>query len=181
MPTNSEDTAEATGLEKVSFYFNPKECQCQRIYKLQYSCAHFTCYQDYAQTPSGQASVAHEQRTFRRTSWLQKRQRNHRSKCQYSLEHRGRKRIPEKKKSTSSLTMLNPLTVWISKKLQKILEEIGIPTGHTQLSPKKHVCRTRRNSQNFTGSLLGKEKDKTVCYHPVYLASMQSISCEMLG
>ena len=34
MPENLENSAEATGLEKVSFHSNPKERQCQRILKL---------------------------------------------------------------------------------------------------------------------------------------------------
>ena len=34
--------------------------------------------------------------------------------------------------------------------------------------------------EQMTGSNLGKEY-KVVCFHPVYLASMQSTSCEMLG
>ena len=33
MPANLENSAVATGLEKVSFHFNPKEKQCQRILK----------------------------------------------------------------------------------------------------------------------------------------------------
>ena len=36
-------TAVATGLEKVSFHFNPKERQFQRILKLLHSCTHLTC------------------------------------------------------------------------------------------------------------------------------------------
>ena len=32
----------ATGQEKVSFHFNPKERQCQRILKLLHNCTHFT-------------------------------------------------------------------------------------------------------------------------------------------
>ena len=35
-------TAVATGLEKVSFHFNPKERQCQRILKLPHSCTPLT-------------------------------------------------------------------------------------------------------------------------------------------
>ena len=35
-------TAMATGLENVSFHFNPKERQCQRIFKLPHSCNHHT-------------------------------------------------------------------------------------------------------------------------------------------
>ena len=34
MPTNLENSAKDTGLEKVSFYSNPKEQQYQRIFKL---------------------------------------------------------------------------------------------------------------------------------------------------
>ena len=34
MPTNLENSAVATGLEKVSFHSNPKEKQCQRVLKL---------------------------------------------------------------------------------------------------------------------------------------------------
>ena len=43
MPANLEHSAVATGLEKVSFHSNPKEQICQRMFKLQYSCTHFTC------------------------------------------------------------------------------------------------------------------------------------------
>jgi len=34
MPANVENSAVATGLEKISFHFNPKERQCQRMLKL---------------------------------------------------------------------------------------------------------------------------------------------------
>ena len=34
MPANLENSAVAIGLEKVSFHSNPKERQCQRIFKL---------------------------------------------------------------------------------------------------------------------------------------------------
>jgi len=36
MPANLENSAVATGLEKVSFHSNPKERQCQRMFKLPY-------------------------------------------------------------------------------------------------------------------------------------------------
>ena len=39
---NLENSAVATGLEKVCFHSNPKEGQCQRIFKPPHSCAHFT-------------------------------------------------------------------------------------------------------------------------------------------
>ena len=34
MPANLENLAVATGLEKISFHPNPKERQCQRMFKL---------------------------------------------------------------------------------------------------------------------------------------------------
>ena len=52
MPANLENSAVATGLEKVSFHSNPKERQCQRMFKLLYNCTHVMCQQDYAQNPS---------------------------------------------------------------------------------------------------------------------------------
>ena len=42
MPANSENSAVATGLEKVSFHSNPKERQCQRMLKLPHNCTHLT-------------------------------------------------------------------------------------------------------------------------------------------
>ena len=42
MPANSENSAVATGLEKVSFHSNPKERQCQRMLKLPHNCIYFT-------------------------------------------------------------------------------------------------------------------------------------------
>ena len=43
MPANLENSAVATGLEKVSFHSNPKERQCQRMLKLGHNYTHLTC------------------------------------------------------------------------------------------------------------------------------------------
>ena len=42
MPANLENSAVATGLEKVSFQSNPKGRQCQRMLKLPHNCTHLT-------------------------------------------------------------------------------------------------------------------------------------------
>ena len=42
MTVNLENSAAATGLEKVSFHSNPKERQCQRMLKLLHNCTHLT-------------------------------------------------------------------------------------------------------------------------------------------
>ena len=38
-----ENSAVATGLEKVTFLSNPKERQCQRMLKLLHNCTYLTC------------------------------------------------------------------------------------------------------------------------------------------
>ena len=43
IPANLENAAVATGLEKISFHSNPKERQCQRMFKLLHNCCHFKC------------------------------------------------------------------------------------------------------------------------------------------
>ena len=43
MPANLENSAVATGLEKVSFHSSPKERQCQRMIKLPHNRTHLTC------------------------------------------------------------------------------------------------------------------------------------------
>ena len=40
---NLENLAVATGLKKVSFHSNPKERQCQRMFRLPHNCTHLTC------------------------------------------------------------------------------------------------------------------------------------------
>ena len=44
MLANLENSAVATGLEKVSFHSSPKERQCQKMFKLLHSCTHLILY-----------------------------------------------------------------------------------------------------------------------------------------
>ena len=62
MLANLENSAVATGLEKVSFHSNPKERQCQRMLKLLHNCTHLTRYQSNAQNSQSrlQQYVKHE-------------------------------------------------------------------------------------------------------------------------
>ena len=136
MPANFENSAVATGLEKVCFHSNPKEGQCQRIFKLLYSCASFTYYLVNAQNPSRQASKVRALKSSRRTSWIQKRQRNQRSNYQHLLDDRKKQnktrefQTKKKKCTSASLTTLKLLTVWITTNCGK---EVGIPDHHTCL------------------------------------------------
>ena len=60
MPANLENSAVATGVEKVSFHSNPKERQCQRMFILPHNYTHLTCKQSNAQNSPSQASTVHE-------------------------------------------------------------------------------------------------------------------------
>ena len=100
---------------------------------------------------------------------------------------------------STSLTMLKPLTVWITTNW-KILKRNG-NTRPPCLPPEKPVCgylvlshsvvslctpwtmkqQLELDTEQLTGSKSGKEYDKAVCCHPAYLTYLQSTSCEILG
>ena len=61
----------ATGLEKGNFHSNPKERQCQKMFKLLHNSTHFTCYQSNAQNSPSQSSTVCEPRP-RCSSWIKK-------------------------------------------------------------------------------------------------------------
>ena len=63
-------TPVATGLEKVSFHFNPKDRQCQRIFKLLHNFTHLTCWESNAQNSPSAAKTFCEPRPSRSTSWI---------------------------------------------------------------------------------------------------------------
>ena len=72
--------------------------------------------------------------------------------------------------------------MWITTNW-KILKEMGIPEHLTCLLRNLYAGQeaTELNMEQQIGSKLGKEYVKAVYYHPAYLTSMQSISCEVPG
>ena len=159
MPTNLENAAVATGLEKVSFHSITKERQCQRMFKLPHNCTHFTYFQMYkldlekAEKPEIKLSAS---------TGSQKKQGNSRKNIYFCF-------IDYTK--AFDCVYLNNL-------------ENSERDGNTRppyLPPEKRVCRSRSNSQNQTwnnrtGSKLGQEYVKAVYCHPAYLTYIQSTS-----
>ena len=95
-----------------------------------------------------------------------------------------KKQQSSRKTSTSTLlTMLKPLTVWITTNW-KMLKEMGIPDHFTCLL---RTCTQVKKQQlepvmeRQTDSKLGKKYVKAVYGHPSYLTYMQSSSREMPG
>ena len=83
----------------------------------------------------------HQLRTSRYTSWIQESQKNQRSNCQHSLNHKENKGFlyDSRKISTSVLLiMLKPLIVWVTTNYGKFLER-GIADQLTCLLRK--LCR----------------------------------------
>ena len=80
------------------------------------------------------------------------------------------------------MTTLKPLTVWITTNW-KILKESEIQDYFNCLLRNLYVDQeeTAQVMEQWTGSNLGKEYEKTVYCHPAYLTYMQSTSCEMPG
>ena len=70
MPANLENSASATGLEKVIVHSNPIERQYQRMLKLPHKCTHLTRWQRNAQHSPRQALTVREPQASRCSSWL---------------------------------------------------------------------------------------------------------------
>ena len=85
---------------------------------------------------------------------------------------------------SASLTMVKTLTVWITTNCGKFLKRWEYQTN------KPSSCKTcsqvkkqqlELDMEQWTGSKVGKGYIKAIYFHPAYLTSVQSISCEMLG
>ena len=63
MPVNLENSAAATGLEKVGFHSTPKQRQCQRMFQLLHNCAYLTCWQSNGQNSHCEAFTVCKLRT----------------------------------------------------------------------------------------------------------------------
>ena len=121
MPANLENSAVATGLEKVSFHPNPKERQCQRMLKL------------LTIAPISYASrvmlkilqVRLQQYVNRELPDVQAGFRKGRGTRGQIANIVGSLKKQENSRKTStdaSLTMLKPLTVWITTNCGQFLK-----------------------------------------------------------
>ena len=143
-----ENSAVATELEKGQFSFQSQRKAMPKNVQITINCTHFTCQQGNAQNSPSQASAVCEHRTSRCSSRIRKGKRNQRSKCQHPLDHRKSKGIP-KNIYFCFIYYAKAFDCVDHNKLWKILKEMEIP-DHLTCPPVKPVCRTRRNSQNWT-------------------------------
>ena len=125
MPANLENSAVATVLEKVSFHSNPKERQCQRMFKLLHNCTHLTRQQSNAQNskPSFNSTWTMNFQMFKLV--LEKAEEPE-IKLPTSAGSPKKQKSSRKTSTSVLLTTQKPLTVWITTSW-KILKEMGIP------------------------------------------------------
>ena len=147
MPANRENSAVVTGLEKISFHSNPKERQCQRLFRLPHNCTHFTRQQSNAQNSPSQVLTLCELRTSRCLSWISRRQRNQSSNCQHPLDHRKRE-FQKNKIYFSFIDYAKTFDCVDHKKLENSSKDGNIRPPY--LPPEKSACSTRSKSKNQT-------------------------------
>ena len=157
MPANLENSAVATGLKKVSFHSNPKERQCQRMFKLSHNCSHLTCWQSNAQnSPSHTWTV-----NFQMFKLVLEKLEEPEIKLLTSIGSL-KKRIPEHLLQLRCAKAID--CVW------KILQ--GMETPEHLTCAFWEICTQVRKQQlepdmeQWTGSKLGKEYVKAVYCHP---------------
>ena len=113
MPANLENSAVATGLEKVSFHSNPKERQCQRILKLPHNALilHASKVMLKILLAKPQHFVNHELPYTQAGFWKDRGTRDQIANIYWIIE---KSREFRKTSLSALLTMPKPLTVWIT-------------------------------------------------------------------
>ena len=126
MTANLENSAVATGLEKVNFHSNPKQKQYQRMLKLPHNCTHLTRQQSNAQNSPSEASqhmnceLPHVQAGFRKG-------RGTRGQIANICWIIGKAREFQKNIYFCFIDYAKPFDCVDHNKLWKILKEMGIP------------------------------------------------------
>ena len=125
MSANLENSAVATVLEKVSFHSNPKERQCQRMFKLLHNCIHLTRQQSNAQNSKPSFNSTRTM-NFQMFKLVLEKAEEPEIKLPTSIGALKKQEHSRKTSTSALLTMPKPLTVWITINW-KILKEMEIP------------------------------------------------------
>ena len=109
---------------------------------------------------------------------------NQRSNCQQLIDHQKKQESSRKTSTPALLTMLKPLTGWITTNCGKFLKRWEYQTTwpvfwEVCMNVKKQQLEPEMEQQ--IGSKLGKAYIKVAYCHPAYLTYMQSTSCKMPG
>ena len=174
MPANLENSAVATGLEKVSFHSNSKERQCQRMVKLPHNCTSKVMLkilqarlQQYVNR-----ELLDVQAGFRKGRGT----RDQIASIHWIIE---KARECQKNIYFCFIDSAKAFDCMDHNKLWKILKQMGIPVRLTCLlrnfyAGQEATVRTGHGTTDWFQ--IGKEYVRAVYCHPAYLTSMQSTS-----
>ena len=168
MPADLEKSAVATRLENVSFHSNPKERQCQKMFKISHHCTHLTHLQSNAQNSPSQASTICEPRTPDVQAGFRK--------CRGTRDQITNicciiEKVREFKKNIYFIDY--PQSLWLCGNCGKFLNrwkyqttlpaswEISVQVKRQQSEPDTHT-HTNMDTEQQTGSRSGKEYIKAV-------------------
>ena len=171
MPTNLENSAVATGLEKVSFYSNPEEGQCKRI--LNYCTISLTSQASKVMLKMFQASI--QQYMNRELLGVQagfRKGRGTRDEIANICWIIEKAREFQKIIYFCFIDYAKAFDCVDPNKLWKILRELGIPDDLTCLLRNVYAgqeARVRTGHGTTDWIQLGKEYVKAVYCHPAYL------------
>ena len=176
MPANLENSAVATGLEKVSFHSNPKERQCQE-------CSNYCAIALISHTSKVMLKIlqATWTKNFQVFKLVLEKAEEPEIKLPISAESL-KKRVRSRKISISaSLTTPKPLTVWITINFGKFWNRWEYKTTLPDL-PLRNLYAGQEATVSIvyeqrTRSKSGKEYVKAIYCHPAFLIYMQSTSC----
>ena len=127
MPANLENSEVATGLKQVSFHLNPKERQCQRMFKLPHNCTHLTLWQSNAQNFQArlQQYIAVNFQMFKLDLETAEEPE---IKLPISVGSSKKQKSSRKTSTFALLTMPKPLTVWITTNCGKCFKKWELRT-----------------------------------------------------
>ena len=181
MPANLENSAMATGLQKVSFHFNPKGGKCQRMFKLlttglishaikvmlKILQARLQQYVNWElpDVPAGFRKGKGTRDQMANIHWIIEKAREFQKNIYFCF-----------------IVYIKVFDSVDHNNLWKILQEMGIPDYLICLLRNLYAGQKQQlapDMAQWTDSKLGKEYVKTVYCHPAYY--MQSTSCEMQG
>ena len=181
-PANLENSAMATGLEKVSFHSKSKEEQCQIRFKILHNCTHLTRYKLMLKILQARLKwymnqeLPDVQTRFRKGRGTGDQIVN----IYWIIKKENSRKTP----TSASLTMPKPLTVWITTNCGKFLNRWEY---QTTLCDTQEICLQVKKQQleldmkQQTVSKCERSTLRLLCCHPAYLTYTQSTSCEMPG
>ena len=184
MSANLENSAVATGLEKVHFQSNPKERQCQRMFKL-HTIA-LISHVSKVMLKSLQARRLQQYVNGELPDVQAGFRKGRGTRDQIVNIHRIIEKAREFQKNIyfCFIDYAKAFDCVDHNKLWKILKEMGIPDHLICLlrnlyAGQEATVRTGHGTTDWFQ--MGKEYVKAVYCHPAYLTYMQSTSCEIPG